>query len=138
MELMSRTNWWNGLIFLHGDKNYLVGMGKNGRDLLDRGTIKSGVSHRSFNESRRLTEWFLNANNDWIIFGLAPIYSVSSEESLQRYFRNKCSENMQQIYKRTSMTRCDFKKVAKQFYWNRTSAWVFSCKFAVYFQNKFS
>ena len=133
MELMSRTNWWNGLIFLHGDTNYWVGMGKNGRDLLDQGTIKSGVSHRSFHESRRLTEWFLNADNDWIIFGLTLIYSVSSEESLQRYFRNKCSEYMQQIYKRTPMTRCDFKKVAKQFYWNHTSAWVFSCKFAVYF-----
>ena len=27
---------------------------------------------------------------------------------------------------------------AKQLYWNRTSAWVFSCKFAAYFQNCFS
>ena len=26
----------------------------------------------------------------------------------------------------------------KQLYWNYTSAWVFSCKFAVYFQNTFS
>ena len=26
----------------------------------------------------------------------------------------------------------------KQLYWNRTSAWVFSCKFAAYFQNTFS
>ena len=25
-----------------------------------------------------------------------------------------------------------------QFYWNRTSAWVLSCKFAAYFQNTFS
>ena len=24
-----------------------------------------------------------------------------------------------------------------QFYWNRTSAWVLSCKFAAYFQNTF-
>ena len=28
--------------------------------------------------------------------------------------------------------------VAKQLYWNRTSAWVFSCQFAAYFQNTFS
>ena len=28
--------------------------------------------------------------------------------------------------------------VALQLYWNRTSAWVFSCKFAAYFQNTFS
>ena len=26
----------------------------------------------------------------------------------------------------------------KQLYWNHTSAWVFSCKFAIYFQNTFS
>ena len=29
-------------------------------------------------------------------------------------------------------------KVAKQLYWNHTSAWVFSCKFAAYFQNTFT
>ena len=29
-------------------------------------------------------------------------------------------------------------KVAKQVYWNHISAWVFSCKFAAYFQNTFS
>ena len=28
-------------------------------------------------------------------------------------------------------------KVALQLYWNHTSAWVFSCKFAAYFQNTF-
>ena len=38
------------------------------------------------------------------------------------------------------MLKCDFNKVAKakQLYWNRTLAWVFSCKFAAYFQNTFS
>ena len=38
-----------------------------------------------------------------------------------------CSENMQQIYKRTSMPKYEFNKVAKQLYWNHTSALVFSC-----------
>ena len=52
--------------------------------------------------------------------------------------RKKCFENMQQIYKRKSMSKCDFNKVVLQSYWNQTSAWVFSCKFAVYFQNTFS
>ena len=52
--------------------------------------------------------------------------------------RKKCSENMQQIYKRTPMPKCDFNKLALQLYWNRTLAWVFSCKFAAYFQNTFS
>ena len=49
-----------------------------------------------------------------------------------------CFENMQQIYRRTPMPKCDFSKVALQLYWNRTSPWVFSCKFAAYFQNNFS
>ena len=39
---------------------------------------------------------------------------------------------------RTPMLKCDFKNVALQRYWNRTSAWLFSCKFAAYFQNTFS
>ena len=45
----------------------------------------------------------------------------------------RCSENMQQIYRRTPMPKCDFNKVTKQLYWNYISAWVFSCKFAAYF-----
>ena len=36
------------------------------------------------------------------------------------------------------MPKCDFNKVAKQLRWNCTSAWVFSCKFAAYFQSTFS
>ena len=35
------------------------------------------------------------------------------------------------------MPKYDFNKVALQIYWNHTSAWVFSCKFAAYFQNTF-
>ena len=48
------------------------------------------------------------------------------------------SENMQQIYRRTPMPKCDFNKDEKQLYWNRTSAGFFSCKFAAYFQNTLS
>ena len=36
------------------------------------------------------------------------------------------------------MLKCNFNKVAKQLYRNHTSAWVFSCKFAAYFQSTFS
>ena len=36
------------------------------------------------------------------------------------------------------MLNCDFNKVEKQLYWNYISAWLFSFKFAVYFQNNFS
>ena len=36
------------------------------------------------------------------------------------------------------MSKCDFNKVALQLYWNHTLTWVFSCKFAAYFQSTFS
>ena len=35
------------------------------------------------------------------------------------------------------MLKSDFNKVTLQLYWNRTSEWVFSSKFAAYFQNNF-
>ena len=44
---------------------------------------------------------------------------------------------MQQIYRRTPISKWDLNTVALQRYWNHTSAWVFSCKFASYFQNSF-
>ena len=44
---------------------------------------------------------------------------------------------MQQIYKRTPITKFDFNNVALQLYWNHTSASIFFCKFAAYFQNIF-
>ena len=47
-------------------------------------------------------------------------------------------ENLQQSYRRTPMSKCDFNKFAVQLYWNHTSTWVFSCKSAAYFHNKFS
>ena len=53
-------------------KNYWMDMLKNWWDFLDQGTLKSGVSHKWFNESSRLIEWFLYADSDWIIFGLTP------------------------------------------------------------------
>ena len=47
-----------------------MGMLKNKWDLLDHGTLKSGVSHKWFDGSSRLTEWFLHVDSDWIIIGL--------------------------------------------------------------------
>ena len=59
------------------------------------------------------------------------------EAALQRCLKKRCSENMQQIYRRAPMPKCDFNNVSKQLYWYRISAWVFSCKFAAYFENTF-
>ena len=51
------------------------------------------------------------------------------------FFKKRCSESMQQIYRRTLMQKCDFNKVALQLYWNRTSGWVSSRSFTEYFQH---
>ena len=57
-------------------------------------------------------------------------FNISSRSSSFRSVLRRCSENMQQIYRRTSMP------FALQLYRNHTSAWVF-CKFVAYFQNTF-
>ena len=62
----------------------------------------------------------------------------SQKQPPKGVIKKRCSENTQQIYRRTPMPKCDFNKVAFQLYWNHTSAWVFSCKFIAYFQNTFS
>ena len=66
------------------------------------------------------------------------IVNSSQKQPPRGVFKKRCSENMQQIYRRTPMPKCDFNKVAKQLYWNHTSAWLFSCKISPYFQNNFS
>ena len=60
------------------------------------------------------------------------------KQSSRGIFVKRCSENMQQIYRKTTMPKCDFNKVAKQLYWNHTLAWVFFCKFTSYLQKTFS
>ena len=67
-------------------------------------------------------------NKQWLFCG------YFEKQPFRGVLRKRCSENMQQIY-RTPIPKCDFNKVAKQLYWNRTSIWVFFCKFAAYFQN---
>ena len=90
-----------------------------------------------------------NIDDEWFLFGASLEFPanffwghwlwglVERRESIANRDRKRCSENMQQIYRRTPMRKCDFNNVPLQLYWNRTSAWVFSCKFAAYFQNTF-
>ena len=71
----------------------------------------------------------INTGMEWInYFQKKPARGV---------LKKRCSENMQQLYRTAPMPKCDFNKVAKQLHWNQTLAWVFSCKFAAYFQNTF-
>ena len=65
------------------------------------------------------------------------------KKQLSRGVIKRCSENMQQNYRRAPVLKCDFNKAARQFHWshasarqlhwNHTSALIFSSKFAAYF-----
>ena len=50
--------------------NYWVSIIKNGGGLTDHGTLKSGVSHKWFDELKKLIEWILHVHSDGIICGL--------------------------------------------------------------------
>ena len=65
-------------------------------------------------------------------------WNFVQEQPLWGFLKKRCSENMQQIDRRTPIQTCAFNKVVKQLSWNHTSIWMFSCKFAACFQNTFS
>ena len=46
---------------------------------------------------------------------LSHNYSHCRKQPLRGVFKKRCSENMQQIYRRTPMPKCDFNKVASNF-----------------------
>ena len=59
------------------------------------------------------------------------------KQPLRGVLGKRCSENMQQIYRRAIMPKCDFNKVALQLYRNHTLEWVFSCKFGQTFAGSY-
>ena len=73
----------------------------------------------------------------WMYVELGLRILIVQEQPSRVVFKKRCSENMQQIYRRIPIPKCDFNKVASQLYWNRILAWLFSCKFAAHFQNTF-
>ena len=54
----------------------------------------------------------------FLIFFCSAITSTFSLKLTKGVLVIRCSENMQHIYRRTPMRKCDFNKVAKQLYWN--------------------
>ena len=48
--------------------------------------------------------------------GAILVLGIFQKQPLRGVLKKKCSENMQQIYRRTSMPKCDFNKVPKQLY----------------------
>ena len=58
-----------------------------------------------------------NLNILSILFrGLFKILLNIKKQPSRGVLKKRCSENIQQIYRRTPMSKCDFNKVAKQLY----------------------
>ena len=76
--------------------------------------------------------WFLLALLSLLLSLILPPPSPLHRQPRIGVLKKRYSEIMQQIYRRTLMSNCDFNKVAKQLYLNNTSTWVFSCKFSAY------
>ena len=83
--------------------------------------------YNSLNSIEKMGRWVIQKS----------IYCKKQKQPPWGVHRKRCSENIQQIYRRTPMPKCDFNKVVLQLYWNHTLAWLLSCKFAAYFQNNF-
>ena len=65
------------------------------------------------------------------------VFHYPQKQLPKSVLRKKCPENRQQIYRRSVIWR-KLQRKAKQLYWNHASAWVFSRKFAAFFQTPFS
>ena len=79
--------------------------------------------------------WTLS--NSWVVYFISCNKFDIQNQSTGGVLRKSRSKNIQQIYKRLPMPKCDLKKFAKKIYWSHISAWVFSCKFGVYFRTIF-
>ena len=66
------------------------------------------------------------------------LFLLIQKQLLRGVLRKRCSENIQPIYRRIPMPKCDFNKVDLQLYWNHTLVWVFPCEFcSIFLENLF-
>ena len=74
-----------------------------------------------------ISRWpFFKNTSGWLLlifFFSTLIYE--QEQPSRGVLLKRYSENRQQLYRRKSIPKCDFNKVALQLYWNYSSAWVF-------------
>ena len=93
------------------------------KELVFQQTLDSPSQHQNYKNRGKSFPTFL-------FLSLRKVKSSRPEVFLRTGVLKICSK--------APMPKCDFNKVAKRLNWNRTSAWVFSCKFSTYFQNTFS
>ena len=83
-------------------------------------------------KSKRKLNWIQKSKLNWMNLKWFLIVRwqkshIHIQNSIQKQTsrgvpRKSCSENMQQIYRKTPNAKCDFNNVAKELYWNHTSA----------------
>ena len=86
------------------------------RTQLDK-TVSNHLIYSAFMSTRSSME-----NND-----------LHTETAIKKCLRKRCSENLQQNYKRTPMPKSNLNKNTLKLFWNHTSAWFLFCKFVAYF-----
>ena len=102
--------------------------------------LSDTIYHRQQKVHRHepLSSWIKSCYLKFVFSAMSKASCSTIQKQPSRgVLKKTCSEIMQQICRESPMPKCDFNKVALQIYWNHTSAWVFSCKFAAYFQNTF-
>ena len=79
---------------------------------------------------------FKNHENRSCIDLLLDFHKIK-KQPCRDVLRKRCFENIQDIYRRTPMSKYNFNKIKKQLHWNHTSAWMLFCNFFVHLQNTF-
>ena len=92
-----------------------------------------------------LTNWIVSSHRYWqtLLYNCIDCIHVQMRQTNDEWLflpvrgalRKRCSEKNAANLQENTNLKCDFNKVALQLHWNRTLAWVFSCKFAACFQN---
>ena len=126
------------------DNNMFLGKSKVEPPLVfenSQSVSNSDTQEFSLSSSTIKTTMLIEIVNSWILICKTEVenydirYTVKwckkikreNEQPSRGVLVERCSGNMQQIYRRTHMLKCDFNKVT-----NHTSAWVFSCKLAYF------
>ena len=82
-------------------------------------TIFMNTENSEANEAHRFRltlEDKLNLRDPNKNIALANLSTYYHKQWFRGVLKKRCSEKMQQIYRRTPMPKCDFNKVAKQLY----------------------
>ena len=59
-----------------------------------------------------MTKKYIRRLTNISVMGLTPTPGNTQKQPSGGVLKKRCSENMQQIYRRTPMPKCDFNKVA--------------------------